>query len=198
MDGRGVPKERDATRWNEYVSGKCGTTHQESHDNCESARSQKTMFIGKDRAILGAWKVTVAIGFMIATVLAGALDLQAQGVSSTELGWPFKGLWDVAPDGRDFSQATSCGPEHGGAGRCSIPLDRLKTVPAPESDSLDGVRRHYRRAFVGKVGLPGDSAAERVRRPFRDPTAVGEYDPYPTPLGQRLRARRSYGRATAQ
>ena len=91
------------------------------------------MFIGKDRATLGAWKVTVAIGFMMATVLAGALDLQAQGVSSTELGWPFRGLWDVAPDGRDFSQATSCGPEHGGAGRCSIPLDRLKPYLHPRA-----------------------------------------------------------------
>jgi hypothetical protein len=71
--------------------------------------------------------------FIVVVMLAAAMDLAAQTKSTYELGYPFLGFWTVAPNGKDFNQATSCGPAQGGAGRCSIPLDRIKPYLHPRT-----------------------------------------------------------------
>ena len=79
------------------------------------------------------WAATGRASFLIAAMLLGATNLAAQTKSKYELGFPFVGFWTLAPNGRDFNQATSCGPAQGGAGRCSVPLDRLKPYLHPRA-----------------------------------------------------------------
>ena len=75
-------------------------------------------------------------GLLAAVILLTATNLAAQSPSKTnaELIQPFMGHW--VKDGRlmnvggqwfPFDQRTACGPEAGGAGRCSIPLDKMKS-----------------------------------------------------------------------
>lgn len=75
----------------------------------------------------------VRTSLLAAVVLLGAMDLAAQSKSKYELGFPFTGFWTIAPNGKDFNQAASCGPAQGGAGRCSVPLDRLKPFLHPRA-----------------------------------------------------------------
>lgn len=78
--------------------------------------------------------------FLVAVFLIGVVTLAAQAQSKTnaELTQPFIGRW--AKDGRmmnvagqwfQFDQRTACGPEVGGNGRCSIPLDKMQPYLHP-------------------------------------------------------------------
>jgi hypothetical protein len=68
---------------------------------------------------------------MLMITLVCTMDLEAQGKTNLEKGYAFKGFWQIAPNGRDFNQATDCGPAQGGGGRCSIPLPQLKPLFRP-------------------------------------------------------------------
>src|SRR5688572_20733395 len=70
-----------------------------------------------------AGKATL-IGVLAAVFLAGAIDLSAQ--SNAEKSVAFVGKW--GGDGREFDQEAACGPQHGGNGRCTVPLDKLKPL----------------------------------------------------------------------
>jgi hypothetical protein len=76
------------------------------------------------------FKNHVALVVLILT-LACTTDLTAQGKTNLERGYAFKGFWQIAPNGRDFNQATDCGPAQGGGGRCSIPLPQMKPLFRP-------------------------------------------------------------------
>jgi len=52
--------------------------------------------------------------FVLTLTLACTMNLTAQGKTNLERGYAFKGFWQIAPNGRDFNQATDCGPAQGG------------------------------------------------------------------------------------
>src|SRR5262245_32558112 len=79
---------------------------------------------------------------LAAAVLMFVIDLAAQDPSKTnaELIRPFMGHWvkdgrmmNVAGQWFPFDQRTACGPDVGGAGRCSIPLDKMKSYLHPRT-----------------------------------------------------------------
>ena len=76
-----------------------------------------------------AIKATLTGVLAAVLIVAGAIDLSAQ--SNAEKSVAFVGKW--GGEGREFDQQAACGPQHGGQGRCTVPLDKLKPLLHPRA-----------------------------------------------------------------